>query len=334
MVVATNWGPPALNFDRIVNLPEAYQAGQDIGAKMQTRQGLKGGIPKLPDGTIDFAAMADIAAKAGDIETTRALATNAATSQNSAFDRKIKSDTLDLARKTFDRKEEPEEVRKVRAAGMDPTSPEGRKAMFPRTDTPVSATDKKAIFEAEDALPALQGTVENLNRALQLNDKTFTGMGAGTRAWLGSGLHDLAVPDFFADKKGSDATTEWQKIMGPEALQNMASTLKGATTDFELRKFIDMLGDPSTPVKVRASVIQRLQTLAQRKIEIQNARVRDLRGGQYFKPGGGGAQGYGAQAPAGGGDPLSAARDAINNGADRGAVIQRLQQHGIDPSGL
>ncbi len=34
------------------------------------------------------------------------------------------------------------------------------------------------------------------------------------------------------------------------------------------------------------------------------------------------------------GDPLSAARAAIARGANRGAVIQRLQQHGINPAGL
>lgn len=36
----------------------------------------------------------------------------------------------------------------------------------------------------------------------------------------------------------------------------------------------------------------------------------------------------------GGGDPLSQARDAIAKGAPRDAVIQRLQQNGINPSGL
>jgi hypothetical protein len=34
------------------------------------------------------------------------------------------------------------------------------------------------------------------------------------------------------------------------------------------------------------------------------------------------------------GDPLAQARAAIRMGADRNAVIQRLQQNGIDPSGL
>ena len=73
-------------------------------------------------------------------------------------------------------------------------------------------------------------------------------------------------------------------MMSPEALQTMANTLKGATTDFELRKFTEMLADPETPPEIRARVIQRLQTLAQRKMEIIDRRTKDLRGGNYFKP--------------------------------------------------
>jgi hypothetical protein len=42
----------------------------------------------------------------------------------------------------------------------------------------------------------------------------------------------------------------------------------------------------------------------------------------------------GAPPPAAGGDALSKARDAIAKGADRNAVIERLRQNGIDPSGL
>lgn len=39
-------------------------------------------------------------------------------------------------------------------------------------------------------------------------------------------------------------------------------------------------------------------------------------------------------APAGNGDLLSQARDAINRGADRGKVIERLLQRGVNPAGL
>lgn len=239
--------------------------------------------------------------------------------------------SFELQRQVANRQETPAQLRILQAAGIDPASPEGRKALFPKTDTPISATDKRAIMQAEDALPGIQGTLENLNRALELNSSTFSGMGAGTRATLGANLPDGLIPDFIADKKGAVATQEWQKIMGPEALQAMANTLKGATTDFELRKFIEMLGDPATDPKVRAGVIKRMQKLAQRQLELSEGRVRDLRGGNYFQPGRGqGAPQRGEMAD----DPVSAARDAIARGAPRDAVIQRLRENGIDPGGL
>jgi len=184
------------------------------------------------------------------------------------------------------RRETPPQLQVLNAAGIDPKSPAGHKALFPRTDTPLSSTDKKAIFAAEDAVPALQGTIENLDRALDLNDKTFSGAGASMRATIGSNLPDLLVPDFIADKKTANTTTEWQKIMGPESLQAMASTLKGATTDFELKKFIEMLGDPATPAEVRKGVITRMKRLSERKLDLEQTRLKELRGGDYFKPSG------------------------------------------------
>jgi hypothetical protein len=67
----------------------------------------------------------------------------------------------------------------------------------------------------------------------------------------------------------------------------MAGTLKGATTDFELRKFMEMLGDPATPAPVRKGVIERMKRLTERKLELEQARINDLRGGSYFKENGG-----------------------------------------------
>jgi hypothetical protein len=46
------------------------------------------------------------------------------------------------------------------------------------------------------------------------------------------------------------------------------------------------------------------------------------------------AGGTSAQPTNAGGDPLQQAREAITRGADRNAVMQRLQQNGIDPAGL
>lgn len=314
-------GPGKLDFSALMNTPEAFAQGQQIGADYRSRQALRSGLPRTPDGQIDFAAAADLLAKTGDREGAFKAAALATSNNNNAFDRQYKEGMLKVAQQNAARQDTPQQLQVLRAAGIDPASAEGRKALFPRTDTPISATDKKAIFEAEDAVPQLKGTIEALDRAAALNDKTFTGFGAEFFGKLGTGAAGaLGQPSLASEQ--ARATTEWSKIMGPEALQAMAGTLKGATTDFELRKFTEMLADPSTPADIRKGIIQRMKTLAERKLSLNEARIKDLRGGDYFKP---------KQATS---DPLQMARDAIAKGAPRDAVIQRLQQNGIDPSGL
>ena len=54
-----------------------------------------------------------------------------------------------------------------------------------------------------------------------------------------------------------------------------------------------------------------------------------MRDRTYFSPGGAAPANEAAVV-----DPLAEAKDAIARGAPREAVIQRLQQMGIDPTGL
>lgn len=148
----------------------------------------------------------------------------------------------------------------------------------------LTAGDRSAIFKAEDALAGYDSTLETLKRAKELNPQTFSGWGAGTAGWIGTRIPGAGN---VIDEEKAKATDEWQKIMSQEALQAMSSTLKGATTDFELRKFENMLADPSTPVETRARAIDRMIALAERQRQIARDRIDQLRGGTYFKPGGG-----------------------------------------------
>ena len=148
----------------------------------------------------------------------------------------------------------------------------------------LSVTEKKEIFNSEDEVANLQATTEALGRALSLNEKTFTGYTAGVRGAIGSKLPDAYVPDILADKSSADATAEWGNIMSMEAIKTMANTLKGATTDFELNKFVEILADPSTPAPVRKRTIERMLTLAQRKQQILEDRMSGVRDRTYFAP--------------------------------------------------
>lgn len=168
---------------------------------------------------------------------------------------------------------------------------------------PITATEMKAINEAEDAIPALQGTIENLKAAKALNPKTFSGLGAETGAQIGtSGVPGSGL---LVNTERAKATAEWQKLMKPEALTTMANTLKGATTDFELRQYVELLADPYTDKDTRSRIIDRMITLAERQKGVATTRLNEMRDKSYYKPGGGSSapQG-GSPAPAMGSDPL------------------------------
>ncbi len=179
----------------------------------------------------------------------------------------------------------------VIASGKDPNDPRYSdyiiSGSLPReTQQQLTAGDKKAINEAEDQLPLIDQTLSTLTRARELNRQTFTGTGAGIRGKIGSSLPDWAVPDWVADPKTSEATREFGQLMSMEAIKSMSSTLKGATTDTEMGRFMDILGDPATPPDIRERTLDRMLTLAQRQKEIATSRINDMRGGTYYKANG------------------------------------------------
>lgn len=157
-------------------------------------------------------------------------------------------------------------------------------------DSPeLSTTDRKAIMEAEEQVPILQGTVDSLRRALELNPQAYSGVTASALARIGtSGIPGAGT---IADSGRAAATREFQNLMSEQAIQQMSTTLKGATTDREMGQFIEILGNPSTPPEIRERTIKRMLTLAERQMQLQQERVRQLRGRDYFRPGGGVQQG-------------------------------------------
>lgn len=150
---------------------------------------------------------------------------------------------------------------------------------MPREDAqPLTATDKKAMWAAEDELPIIDNTIASLTRAKELNTKTYTGLGAGTRGWLGTAMADVPVVGGLIDKGEANATSEFGSLMSMEAIQAMAQTLKGATTDQELNRFVSILADPSSPPEIRARTIDRMLTLADRVKQTKVQRVQSITG--------------------------------------------------------
>lgn len=151
-------------------------------------------------------------------------------------------------------------------------------------DATLTTVDKKAIFEAEDELPVIDNTIETLNRALELNDKTFSGYGAGMGGVMGSNLPDWMVP---GSPETAKATREYSDIMRMEALQSMSQILKGATTENEMREFISIIGDVTKPPEIRDRALRRMIQMAERRKQTASQRIKSLRGGDYFTAPGG-----------------------------------------------
>ena len=163
---------------------------------------------------------------------------------------------------------------------------------FPREDAQeLTATDKKAMWAAEDEIPILDNTIASLDRAKALNDKTYTGWGASVAGRLGT---QAPGGSMIFDPETSAATEEFGKLMSMEAIQAMAQTLKGATTDSELARFVNILADPSTPPKIRGNTIDRMKLLAERVKQVKTSRINSIQGipqGGYGSQGGQGGGG-------------------------------------------
>jgi hypothetical protein len=170
----------------------------------------------------------------------------------------------------YDQETGQEQVVQWTDSGWQPIG--GKKA---KGDSRSSATELKELWQSEDEIPALDGTISSLNRALELNKKTFTGVTAGVRGWAGTAIPGAGM---VMDPNAAAATREFGQIMSLEAIKSMAETLKGATTDRELSQFVEILADPSTPPDIRDRTITRMMTLAERQKAIKMQRVNELRG--------------------------------------------------------
>lgn len=150
----------------------------------------------------------------------------------------------------------------------------------------LSNYELKQIDDAENERIQLESTLANLKRAKELNPDIYDGFFGGLRTAGATKLSDGLAETFFDPKRGK-ATTTWNSIMQKEAIEQMASTLKGATTDNELARFVNILADSSQPESVRMETLERMEFLAQKKLELQLKKVEQVRGREFYKPGGG-----------------------------------------------
>lgn len=192
--------------------------------------------------------------------------------------------------------------------------------------------ERKAILESEEALSAGNAAENKLNSMMGLSKRAFSGPGAQTLGYATS---------FFGSDAG-EATEELTSLATSQVLDNLKATFGANPTEGERKVMLDVQGSVNKAPKVREEIYGRAIEAIQARKGVMRDRANQIRSGDFFKPGGG-ISGPAAsptqtapapQASTPQGDPLAAARDAIAKGAPRDAVIKRLQDNGIDPTGL
>jgi len=210
--------------------------------------------------------------------------------------------------------------------------------------------DDKAVLEADKAVEAGSNAVTSLAKALDLNKKALSGPLAGK---LGYGAS--LVPDYFSNVKAAGvATEELSNTVTNQALENLRATFGGNPTEGERKILLDVQGAVNQAPEVREKIYQNALEAAQKRVTFNKQNAEQMRSGRYLLPEG---QRNAPQAGAPGAEPapqanawrtkesvtamranpqgtLAEAKAAIQSGAPRDAVIQRLRETGINPAGL
>lgn len=165
--------------------------------------------------------------------------------------------------------------------GLDPMSPTGQSFVLtgkmPREDQQnLTATDKKAINEAEDHIVSHDTALQMLNEAKGQSKKAWGFKGAGGLAVLGAPFN-----------QGAADTAQLDKLVATQAVEHLKSIFGGNPTEGERKILLDISGSSSLPDSERQKIYDRAIGLVERKRVAAQQRVDELRGGTYYKPGGG-----------------------------------------------
>lgn len=156
---------------------------------------------------------------------------------------------------------------------------------MPREDAqPLTATDKKAILEADEAIASGETAIRALTEAKGLSKRAMSGPTAGWRAAAGNNLPDWMVPDGIASPEASEATANLENTVTSNALSQMKAIFGGNPTEGERKILLDIQGSINQPDNVRQGIYDRAMRAAEARLAFNRQRATELRGGSYYKP--------------------------------------------------
>lgn len=191
----------------------------------------------------------------------------------------------------------------------------------------LSATEQKSFATEADKVNSIESAQDAFNQIKQYQNKPMnTGFLAETRAAMN---RIPGVELLFNDEKAAN-TTAYQNLIKTGQYKQLATTFPGAISNSE-RESLEKLGALASYTKQeQAKIIADAETGLSKLLAKSKQRAADIASGRQYEKAIAGASSDNQPTS----DPLAAARAAIAKGAPRDAVIQRLQQNGIDATGL
>lgn len=170
------------------------------------------------------------------------------------------------------------------ANGLTPDTPAYQSYVLtgkmPREDAqPLTATDKKAILEADEGVLAAKTAIGSLDRALKLSEQAFSGPLASKRGYAASFLGSSSDTG-----KAGIATTQLDNEVTSNALSQLKAIFGGAPTEGERKILLDIQGASSQPHEVRKEIFARARIAAEARLKFNEQRASEMRGGQFYKP--------------------------------------------------
>jgi GH24 family phage-related lysozyme (muramidase) len=171
----------------------------------------------------------------------------------------------------------------VISRGGNPNDPQNRafilSGRMPREDQqPLTATDKKFIEEADDMVFASRNAITALKDAKKLSPRAHGFPGAATMSGI---IAPIAGEGKFQN------TVELDNIVTTNSLSQLKAIFGGAPTEGERKVLLDIQGSSGQPDAVRQKIYDRAIQLAERRLEFNTKRAAELRGGTFYKSGGG-----------------------------------------------
>jgi len=141
----------------------------------------------------------------------------------------------------------------------------------------LSAQEQKELFEAEDIVNASKSVLLNLSKAKELNNKAYSGFGAGARRTIARNIPGVS------ESEGVTATTEIENLVLSNGLDQLKAIFGGAPTEGERKILLDIQGSISMSPGEREKIWDRAMQAAARRMKTSQEKMEKIRKGAYGK---------------------------------------------------